>query len=261
MPESSSIKGLRKNMFNIIDGQNVIHDNAILNDEPLAKDGVTAAVKGPGKTIIDTGYYEMNEFVGLHQLKLRWFSNISPGEGLIVQYWKKDKNGIETHRDMKVKWYGDLSPVSGNGIGDCYFTPNAQYRIKIISSPTLGLEDIVSVDYIGLMPSNEWNVSAPIYAGPRSLYTNNDRMVVNGNGTPVASAHYSYEFPELYNGLSASDIYIAYGVYDSTGTSLVNITNKTLKGFDVVVRDVTGNWTGGISVDLTISAFIYPLIL
>lgn len=271
MPESSSIKGLRKNMFNIVDAQNAIHDDAILNGEPLAKDGFTAAVKGPGKILIDTGYYGMNELVGLHQIKMRWFSNIISGNGLTIQYWRKDKDGNEEKiYPNDIPWRSGISQIFGNGAGTCYFQENYQYRIKVISHFSLSNDDYVGIDYFTLKPIDEWGVrSVFIQAGthssaPRVLTTYIDSINVNGNGSQIATAHYSYMYPEVYEGLSPGDIKVTTGtIQDNTNVAWVTwIANRTMEGFDVAVWcSDTGGWTGFTTVNLTISAYAYVILL
>lgn len=272
MGESSSIKGLRKNMFNILDGQHNIHDNATLIDESNAKDGVVAAVKGPNKPIIDTGYYEMNELVGLHQLKIRWFSNLTSGNGLVVQYWKKDADGNESHTDFPVSisaTVGNIGETFGNSADKLYFSPNYQYRIKVISAPSISDANYVSVDFIGLLPINEWNVSTSYVladsGGPRLLSFYPSYRTVTSNGSTTGIVHFAYNseegaLPFLGNN---GNVTIQTTVTSSNNSCgwIANVVNDDENGFDIVVSCTAGAWTGACGVMIEIIGYIPVTVL
>lgn len=263
MGESSSIKGLRKNMFNILDGQHNIHDNATLVDESNAKDGVVAAVKGPNRPIIDTGYYEMNELVGLHQLKIRWFGSITSGPGVVVQYWKKDVDGNESHVDFPIPWMSDISPIYGNSAKRVYFSPNYQYRIKVISDPSILDTDYVAVDYFNVLPVDDFGVTSYISTSsdqtPESLTTVPIFLVVTGNGGLTGVLHYSYSsnsttilFQDAFNiNIQAT----AQNTNENLGWT-ANVGNIDSNGFDLVVSTTNGNWNGTCGVYVSISGFV-----
>lgn len=263
--------GLTKNIFHIIEGTRNRADNVAKWDIDDAKDGVVAAVIGPNQTIVDTDYYPMNELIGLHQLKVRWFTSITSGNGLVVQYWKKDADGNETHTDVSIgisAAVGNIGETFGNSADKLYFSPNYQYRIKVISDPSILDTDYVSIDFIGLLPINEWNLSTSYVladsGGPRLLSMYPTYVVVTGNGSAVGTAHYSYSSEEgaaPFAGLGNVTIQ-ATATSSSTSTVFVpHIANMTSTGFDIIVGCLAGNWSGQCGVMIEIIGYLPVTVL
>ena len=269
MASKGGVSGLTKNIFHLIEGSGEnLGKDAITTQNLDAKDGVLASVKGPNQVIMDTGYFPMNELLGLHQLKITWFSDIDPGTvGLQVQYWKKGADGVEyLSQSVDVANVENLSNNTGNGIGYCYFPPNYQYKIKVVSSPNINPDDWVKVDYISLTPQSEWGVashslvSSDPSKGPIPLTTHHASIIVYGNNSPTGIGHYSF-------GITSDDpfkncdggINIQLTV-NSTNTSIVyvaHMANLTSEGFDIVVGvSGGGNWTGNARVHISMASYV-----
>jgi hypothetical protein len=86
--------GQTKNPFQTIDpleGNNKGADSYRM-DLASAKGGSIAAVTGGNKVIMDTDWQKIpDDWLGTHQLFCKWFSSITSGTGIQVQYWKQFK--------------------------------------------------------------------------------------------------------------------------------------------------------------------------
>jgi hypothetical protein len=149
-------------------------------------------------------------------------------------------------------YHADISPIFGNGIGECIFESNTTYRIIITSDSSISDSDWVGVDYIIMKPVNEYNITSyGIFGGtvPVTEQRVVDSINIAGTGTQTASAHYTFPvFPfsycHVFMGLAAVGAFTVTYAFDADMT-----------GMTVYVSIVSGTWTGSVYVDLDISIF------
>ena len=192
MVVSQNTTGVTTNPYRMIQATEKIGNGADVVNNSDASFGLVASVTGPGKTIMDTGYFPFNEFIGAHHLDIRWYSNISSGYGMTLQYWKMDINGVETLcRSVDIDWHSDISDEFGNSAGGGWFNQNYQYRFVVISHATVPLTSYVAIDFLKLTSENPWSVGVQsLHGGPSGAPNNPVLMQVQ---VPVTvSGGYSY---------------------------------------------------------------------
>ena len=157
MVVSQNTTGVTTNPYRMIQATEKIGSGADVVNNTNATFGLVASVNGPGQIIVDTGYFPFNEFIGAHHLDIRWFSNLASGNGLTVQYWKKDINGIETMcQSVDVPWYGNISPTFGNSASGGWFNQNYQYRFLILSHSSVSATSYVAIDFLKITVLDPW---------------------------------------------------------------------------------------------------------
>jgi hypothetical protein len=195
MSVGTNIEGIVANPFRVIQATTKMGPDATIIEEPRASNGVVAQVFGPNQIIMDTGYFEENLFIGVHHFDIRWFSDTS-GNGLSIEYWKRDKNGIETQsitpRSIPIA-LGN-SDGYGSSAGGGYFNENFEYRFIIKSHADVSATQYVSVDWLKITIQDHWGVAGHGQAGnsegiPLNLMITSEVQSVNGLGT---AGVYSY---------------------------------------------------------------------
>lgn len=156
--------GITRNPFHIIDAVEFMGEDAYEEYEETAKDYSVAKVIGPDQVIMDTGYMDVNEFLGLHHTYIKWYTGVGDGnEGIVLEYWWIDPEGNEDSYSISATYDEDTSTTTGDGRGLAYFHDNYQYRFVVKSSDSIRTDDYVAVDYIKLSVLNQ-NVAQAEYA-------------------------------------------------------------------------------------------------
>jgi hypothetical protein len=193
MVVSQNTTGVTTNPYRMIQATEKMGSGADVVNNNNATFGLVASVNGPGQIIMDTGYFPFNEFIGAHHLDIRWFSNLASGNGLTVQYWKKDINGIETMcQSVDVPWYGNISPTFGNSASGGWFNQNYQYRFLILSHSSVSATSYVAIDFLKITVLDPWRT------GINGLYGGNAPsqaiFLQDTISTGALSGNYTYTF-------------------------------------------------------------------
>lgn len=255
--------GLTKNTFKIIESTSNLGQDAIIDQNADAKDGTYAKVRGPNKIIVDTGYFPINELIGLHQVSVRWFSSISSGNGIQIQYWRKDASGNEANvSNVDVPWNNDISPLFGNSGGFSYFFENYQYRIVIVSEPSIFSTDWVAVDYIKLVPNDMWALKGDaVYGGAYNGNVPGVPQLINYTfNVPAGGSASSYTATVSLNSCKGTSVVAA--INDANVDRIVKVNNVTDNSFDVTVTHRAGTtWSGQCGVTCFIYTHVYGVPL
>lgn len=258
-------EGIARNIFNIIDAVYYKGKDAVISPNSDARGGEFSKVFGPNKVILDTGWSPMNAWVGLHQLSIRWYSDMGVGNnGLTVEYWKKDTSGTESvAMTVIVPWDTVNSDEAGNGLGTAYFTENHQYRIVVKSHSSVPQGNYVAVDYIKIIPVDLWAVGAPFYYALPSP----------DEGSFAISTFYSTIETVTASGtnwrhsktvtITNTGNYLAVPVACILGNSYVIANIKSIasdyKSFELeIAHKDSVNWTGSLTA--VVHVLFYPVV-
>lgn len=258
-----NVEGIAKNIFNIIDASYYLGKDAQVTSNSDARGGQYAKVFGPNQIILDTGWSTMNAWVGLHDVTIRWFSDIAANDdGVVVEYWKMDTEGVESLAlSLNCAWNTYNSDEFGNAVGLRYFTENYQYRIIVKSAPNVLQNQFVAVDFLRILPIDNHLVYSPFIYGVTSdegaaatqmnypeIYT------VTGDGS---SSYYlkTVDFPTDFDVEFAVPVATIY----SSRLHEVCIESITDTNFVLNVMHKNGtNWSGGVQVTCHLGFF--PII-
>lgn len=242
--------GLTKNPFRVLNAQNYKSLDSFLASYSDALGEEVATVIGPNKTLMDTDYFPMNEFIGLHQMSVRWDSSISEGNGLIVEYYWKDKDGTEGSYPITAQWHADISDEFGSGVGQAYFHENHQYKVVIKSHPDIGDTDYVSLDYLKLEVADARKVTSQFtYAGnggevPAIQVLRAGSSVVTGNGTDYA---YGVTIPL---GATPQLYYLTVTANTNLKSYYAMVDSKNASSFKAWAVNKDGTlWSGAVSIN------------
>jgi hypothetical protein len=184
----TKMEGITTNPYKIIDATSNMGSDANVVEDTDASNGLVAEVMGPNKIIFDSDYFPESELVGPLHLNMRWFSSYNGGTGLLLEYWKKDSDGVETLSLTKdIAWHSDISPAFGNGATGVYFDVNNSYRFVIKSHSTVAESTTISIDWVKLTIEDYWvNTAAIVYASTgapsrRKFDGGTISMIVSGN--------------------------------------------------------------------------------
>jgi hypothetical protein len=195
MVVSQNTTGLTTNPYRMIQATEKIGNAADVVNNPNATFGLVASVNGPGQVIMDTGYFPFNEFIGAHHLDIRWFSNLASGNGLTVQYWKIDNNGVETMcQSVDVPWYGNISPTFGNSAFGGWFNQNYQYRFVVLSHSSVPATSYVAVDFLKLTAEDPWSVDIGSLTGDPVSGAPSKPILAQLPITVSPSGNYTYSY-------------------------------------------------------------------
>ena len=257
---SITTEGLIKNPFHIIESLNNRGAEAFIKNDSSAKDGQMACVIGPNKEIMNTDYFPKNEFLGLHQASIRWDSDTSSGYGITVEYWSKDTEGNEKLvYSTSPQYYSDISDEFGNGAGDCFFHENYQYKLRVVSHPSLGINEYAGVDYLKLISMDMWGCRSNYVYGsgsdevPQNLHIWTQDVQIVGDGT---SNSYSQSFtfdrsPLTHYSITPHCYDLNFGY---TAKWDGNRSNPT--SFKIAAKaDGGSNWSGTLTVICLIVGF------
>ena len=249
--------GLTKNVPNTIDplvGNNLGFD---AHEMPMegAVGGNVAYVQGPNKEIMNTGYYPKDAWQGLHQFLVKWYTDMGEiDDGIIIEYWRKEEDGTEHVIGQAPDFMVGVSDTFGNGVGNCLFQDNCQYKIKIKSAPVIAPDKYVAVDYITYLQLNPWGtISYHVPASGVPAVENNfhEWVDVPGNGTNTGSVRVDLPIP-------AAEYYVK-PIPIGTGEWAVNYDNADENGFTLYLRNLNGTWTGTSTVDVSIAMYVPAL--
>ena len=158
--QETTINGVTTNPFKIIQATDKIGKDAQTVENTDASNGVMAQVYGPNQVVMDTGYFSANEFIGPHHIDVRWFSDLSSGDGLTLEYWKKDENEIESMSiSVDIPWHSDISPEFGSSGESAFFVPNTQCRFIIKTHSSVPTTNYVGVDFLKITVEDLWSTS------------------------------------------------------------------------------------------------------
>lgn len=248
-------EGITKNPYKLIDAINYKGEDASVYPNTNAVNGFVARVRGPNKIIFDSGYFEEDGLIGPHHLDVKWYSNIGSGNGLTIEYWKKDQNGNELLSvSSDIPWHDDISDVFGNSAGEGYFHENNSYRFVIKSHSSVPNDNYIDMDWLKITTQDLWTVQ------PFSL----------GSYDSITPYMYTVELERLtislpLSGGTTSSIY-SVGLnlpFDCTYASFsINLFSQYV---DARVSGISGNtailtfkhedattWSGTITFDLII---------
>jgi hypothetical protein len=256
-------EGIAKNLFNIIDGCYYIGVDAVIEDHADARGGQYAKVYGSDKTILDTGWSSENAWVGLHQLSIRWYSDLAEDEyGLLVEYWKRDSAGNESLAfKTQVQWNALFSDEMGNGIGLKYFTENYEYRIVVKSYPAIAEDKYVAVDYIRILPTDMWaSKTAFLYSSVEHEMTVQNHFI---DIVPVTGDGSGFSYAVTVNIPSNEGVLYAVPVVSVLDNVYVIASTRNLavdySSFEIVLTHKDNTvWSGSINVCLDLT--YYPII-
>ena len=231
--EQTNIGGITTNPFKIIQATDKIGKDAQTVGNTDATFGVVAQVYGPNQIIMDTGYFSANELIGPHHMDIRWFSDISSGNGLILEYWRIDEEGVESIvKSDTVIWDTSFSDEYGNSVGSAFFMPNTQCRFRILSHIDVTSTQYVGVDFLKLTIEDLWAAqTANIYtSNGMPSYTmvdaNSESIPVSGN--PATGSH-----PITPTGWAPNTAYITATC--NTPDYFATITNVDSSTFTITV--------------------------
>ena len=256
-------EGLLKNMGGLIDATTYKGEDSFVNPNvPEARGGDTVKAIGPDKNLFDTKYLYFNEFIGVYQLYIRAFSNLSDGANAIVtEHWKKDAEGNEILISSEDTWVDTLARIGGLGIGRGYFHENNQHRIIIKTSKSLSETDYIELDYVKLMPIDLWSVSSPLYKYnqsydvPALMQVRKVELTITGDGS---SDTYTVTYNLPFETVS---YWVTPAIYESAGKIFPVVINVTGTSFTVAATHKSSNWSGSVNVVCTIFSFETPMSL
>jgi hypothetical protein len=230
--------GLTTNPYRVIQAVEKIGNGADVVQNASASFGTVASVTGPNQIIMDTGYFPMNEFLGAHHFDVRWFSNIGSGNGINVQWWKMDKNGVESMSAIAyLAYFEGVADGFGTSGGGAYFSPNYQYRFVLISDSTVTANEYVAVDFMKITTEDQWKISCwQLNSSAQNVPTK--PMMYGHMGSIPASSNPYVTVTVQVTGWNPSLAYIV----PSTGntTYLATITNTTSTSYDVTIANFSG---------------------
>lgn len=252
-----NVEGIAKNIFNIIDASYYLGKDAQVTPNADARGGQYAKVFGPNQIIVDTGWSTMNAWVGQHEMNVRWFTDTSSYYGAILEYWMKDREGVETLvHSTDLHFMNDVSDEYGNSAGVAYFNENYQYKMVIRSHPSVSQEEYVAVDYINIRPVDPNSVKASyVYAGANGAQKT---PTIRGFYIHVLGDGSNYRYSTTYTiPVDLTDLYfnVAVCLYgNSEGKYVAGFYNYSGDTITVTVTHVDGTmWSG----DLVVSCILY----
>ena len=263
MEESTT--GLTKNAPKLIEATANMGSDAFLKEISDAKDGTVAAVNGPDQVILDTDYFPVNEFVGVHHLDVTWFSSLVGigGMGLVLEYWQKDQSGDESLvLSVDVPWHDNISDEFGNSGGEGIFHRNRQYRFVIKSHSNLSDTNWVGVDFLRIIFEDHWKPSLiTVYSpntppfNPVNLSLDATFVNVTKSTSSTSSASATVSMPYDCTNL------LILGNTNASGF-ICSITSRNTTGFTVTVehKDSSTSWSGTIGVSIMLAAMTYSLM-
>lgn len=256
------LTGLTKNSAKIIEATSYLGINAFIKQIDDAKDGTVAYVVGPNKTIVDTGYFPMNAFIGVHHLDITWFASFAHNVsgikyGLTLQYWSKDASGTETlSRQVDMDWHDNISDEFGNSGGGGYFDRNKQYRFVIVSHSTLADTEWVGVDFLRIIFEDHWKPSLITVYSPNTPPFNPvnlsfDATFANISKSTSNTSSASATIPMPYDCTNL----LILGNTNASGF-ICSITSRNTTGFTVTVehKDSSVLWSGNIGVSIILAS-------
>ena len=259
--------GIGTNPLNIFDGVHYKTNNAISTPQNGAKDNTIAVVTGPNQVLMDTGYLTPDILLGLHQFYVKWYSSLVGvgGNGLILQYWKKDPSGNETHiYDVEIPYHDDISPYGLNWAGLCFLFEENQYRFVIVSDPSLSDTDWVGIDYIRYVPIDITAVNGDCAYGG----------TISNGGAPAVPMMYPFSFNITGNGsayyytstvtmnVSIADLQVVVAANSTSPDYYAIITGVSGNTFNVTVVNRAGTtWSGscGVTCFIYMHQYVTPL--
>jgi len=242
--------GLSINIFNIIDAsQHPGRDGYVEPNVEDARNRKYVKVFGPNHIIMDTGWYQPNAFLGLHEMSVRWYTDSLVEYGAVIEYWKRDQAGNQTlSHKIDLHFMNDISDEFGNKAGVAYFHENMEYKIIIKSHPSVAHDEYVAVDYMSMLPVDKQKVLSPIVHagvdGVPAIATERDFWIsIQGDGSNYKYS-YTYYFPEpivsyfypVATAWGGGDYYVAFHNW--------NADSITMWG----VHRGGNNWSGSLTV-------------